>query len=72
MSREMYCITPEGELKPTSEKDKNSCAIIVDSDAKKIYLSISEEAPVREKFIAARMAAELKRSYGLVYKIENI
>ncbi|MEM2109296.1 MAG: hypothetical protein QW327_02285 [Candidatus Odinarchaeota archaeon] len=72
MGRQIYCVTGEGELKPVTEPNKNSCVIIVDSESRTIYTSIPEEAPVRDKFITARLAAELKRMNGLVYKIQNI
>ena len=72
MSKEMYCVTADGDLAQTSSNNGNQSKIIVDSDARKIYLYVPDEAPVREKFIAARLATELKRKNGLVYKIQNI
>lgn len=72
MGRQIYCVTEEGELKPVAEPDKNSCIIIVDQENKVIYTAIPDNAPVREKFITARLAAELKRVNGLVYKIQSL
>ncbi|WEU40372.1 MAG: hypothetical protein OdinLCB4_000100 [Candidatus Odinarchaeum yellowstonii] len=72
MGRQIYCITEEGELKSVSELGKDSCAIIIDTEEKIIYTAIPDNAPVRERFITARLAAELKRANGLVYKIQSI
>ncbi len=72
MTQQIYCVTTEGELKPVAEADKNSCIIILDQEKRVVYTSIPDTAPVREKFIAARLAAELKRANGLVYKIQSL
>lgn len=73
MSKEIYSITPDGDLtKCADTQSTNKSTIIVDDAARKIYLFIPEEAPVREKFIAARLATEIKRKNGLVYKIQNV
>jgi hypothetical protein len=72
MSKEFYSISPEGELIQFSDGNGNKTAIVIDDDARRIYLFVPDEAPVREKFMAARLATELKRKHGLVFKIQNV
>ena len=72
MSKEYYSVTIDGDLAQFSDNNGAHTAIVVDSDEKRIYLYVPDEAPVREKFIAARLATELKRKNGLVYKIKNV
>lgn len=74
MTRSMYCVTSDDELEEVacSQDNLDSVAIIIDDDARRIYLWIGETADVRKKFIAARKATELKRERGLIYRIRNI
>ena len=46
--------------------------IIVDIDAKRLHIWKGNEAPVRQKFISARVAQDIRlKEYGMAFKVES-
>ena len=46
--------------------------IIVDIDSKKLHIWKGNEAPVRQKFISARVAQDIRlKEYGMAFKVES-
>ena len=73
-----WSVEDDGTLTPTSlssmsDLSDNNVFIIVDEDARKIFIWKGEKAPVRRKFISAKAAQQMRQEkYGMVYRIESL
>ena len=73
-----FTVTDDGSLEPTTIssyadlKDDN-VFLVVDENARRIFIWKGEQAPVRRKFISAKAAQALRQvEYGMVYRIESL
>ena len=73
-----WSVEDDGTLTPTSlssmsDLSDDNVFIIVDEDARKIFIWKGEKAPVRRKFISAKAAQQMRQEkYGMVYRIESL
>jgi hypothetical protein len=73
-----WTVTDDGTLNPASistiaDLSDNNVFIIVDENARKIFIWKGEKAPVRRKFISAKAAQQMRQEqYGMVYRIESL
>ncbi len=73
-----YNVNDDGTLTPVtvstvSDLANNNVYIVVDENARKIFIWKGEKAPVRRKFISAKTAQQMRaEDYGMVYRIESL
>jgi hypothetical protein len=73
-----YNVNDDGTLTPVtlstvSDLSDNNVFIVVDENARKIFIWKGEKAPVRRKFISAKAAQQMRaEDYGMVYRIESL
>jgi hypothetical protein len=73
-----WTVNDDGTLNPVSistiaDLSDNDVFIIVDENARKIFIWKGEKAPVRRKFISAKAAQQMRQEqYGMVYRIESL
>ncbi len=74
-----FTVNDDGTLTPSSvsslqDLENNAVYIIVDEGkSRKIYIWKGEEAPVRRKFISAKVAQQMRQEkYGMVYRIDSL
>lgn len=73
-----YTVNDDGTLNPISissfsELTQDNVFIIVEENARKIFIWKGEKAPVRRKFISAKAAQQMRsEEYGMVYRIESL
>ncbi|MHA1973422.1 MAG: hypothetical protein ACTSW1_10540 [Candidatus Hodarchaeales archaeon] len=73
-----YTVKDDGTLNPVAVSSISDLAddnvfIIVDENARKIYIWKGEKAPVRRKFISAKAAQQMRQEkYGMVYRIDSL
>ncbi|MFX0170360.1 MAG: hypothetical protein ACFE9L_00410 [Candidatus Hodarchaeota archaeon] len=73
-----WTVNDDGTLNPVSistiaDLSDNNVFIIVDENARKIFIWKGEKAPVRRKFISAKAAQQMRQEqYGMVYRIESL
>jgi hypothetical protein len=73
-----WSVEDDGTLTPVSLSSMSDLAndsvyIIVDENARKIFMWKGEKAPVRRKFISAKAAQQMRQEkYGMVYRIESL
>ncbi|UCG00381.1 MAG: hypothetical protein JSW11_12100 [Candidatus Heimdallarchaeota archaeon] len=73
-----WSVEDDGTLTPVSLSSMSDLAndsvyIIVDENARKIFIWKGEKAPVRRKFISAKAAQQMRQEkYGMVYRIESL
>jgi hypothetical protein len=73
-----WSVEDDGALTPTSlssmsDLSDNNVFIVVDENARKIFIWKGEKAPVRRKFISAKAAQQMRQEkYGMVYRIESL
>ncbi|MFX1422107.1 MAG: hypothetical protein ACFFB2_07265 [Promethearchaeota archaeon] len=73
-----WSVEDDGTLTPvslssTSDLANDNVFIIVDENARKIFIWKGEKAPVRRKFISAKSAQQMRaEEYGMVYRIESL
>jgi hypothetical protein len=71
-------VEDDGTVTPTSlssmsDLSDDSVFIIVDENARKIFIWKGEKAPVRRKFVSAKAAQQMRQEkYGMVYLIESL
>ena len=71
-------VEDDGTLTPASISSMSDLAndnvfIIVDENARKIFIWKGEKAPVRRKFISAKAAQQMRaEKYGMVYRIDSL
>ncbi|MFX0087447.1 MAG: hypothetical protein ACFFAU_17485, partial [Candidatus Hodarchaeota archaeon] len=73
-----FNVNDDGTLTPVtistmSDLSNNNVYIVVDENARKIFIWKGEKAPVRRKFISAKTAQQMRaEDYGMVYRIESL
>jgi hypothetical protein len=73
-----YTVKDDGELNSVSvsslsDLSDDNVYIIVDENARKIFIWKGEKAPVRRKFISAKAAQQMRQEqYGMVYRIDSL
>jgi hypothetical protein len=73
-----WSVEDDGTLTPVSLSSMSDLAndsvyIIVEENARKIFIWKGEKAPVRRKFISAKAAQQMRQEkYGMVYRIESL
>ncbi len=71
-----YSVTPEGHWDPVAFSPKDlkakSVFIIVDDEKRKIWIWIGKGAAVKTRFISSTAATEIRRIYGLTYRVQTI
>jgi hypothetical protein len=75
---QLFNVLGDGELREIKE-DKairehlknDSVFLVVDDDEKRIWIWKGSNAPVRQKFISARAATQMREERGLMYKVNS-
>lgn len=73
-----WTVNDDGTLTETSvssmgDLKNDSVYIIVDESKRKIFIWKGEQAPVRRKFISAKIAQQMRQEqYGMVYRIDSL
>ncbi len=71
-----YSVTPDGHWDPVAFSPKELKAeavfILVGVEKKKIWIWIGKGAAVKTRFIASTAATEIRRIYGLTYRVQTV
>jgi hypothetical protein len=77
-SLKKFTVTDDGSLEPVkissyADLKNDNVFLVVDENARRIFIWKGEQAPVRRKFISAKAAQALRQEeYGMVYRIESL
>ena len=70
-----YQVTPDGHWDPVAFSKRKLKAkeafIIVDDERREIWIWLGKEATVKTRFITSTAATEIRRHYGLTYRVKT-